>query len=208
MPTNIPDLGPAARRLADLLGELTDDHFDRPTPCEKYTVGDLVDHVGGLALAFTAAATERDRGAGPGVGPGRDRPPTPSASALPPDWRKEFPRRLAALAEAWTDPAAWDGFTRVGGVDLPGGVAGRVALNELVIHTWDLTVATGVPYSPRYAATLGELDVCADVLAHALPAEQRPPSGGPFGPPVPVRADAPLLSRVLALSGRDPEWAP
>ena len=27
-----------------------------PTPCPAYTLGDLIEHVGGLALAFSAAA--------------------------------------------------------------------------------------------------------------------------------------------------------
>jgi Mycothiol maleylpyruvate isomerase N-terminal domain len=35
---------------------VTDDALDRPTPCEQLRLRDLVAHVGGLALAFTAAA--------------------------------------------------------------------------------------------------------------------------------------------------------
>jgi len=34
------------------------------------------------------------------------------------------------------------------------------------------------------------------------------PEGGPFGPVVEVPATAPLLDRVIALSGRDPNWTP
>lgn len=210
MRTTLPDLGPAARRLSELLRELPDGTFDLPTPCAKYTVGDLVDHVGGLATAFTRAAeTAADRARGPAApqAPGLDRAPAPSASALPPDWREEYPRRLARLADAWRSPDAWEGMTRVGGLDLPGGVAGRFALDELVIHTWDLAVSAGLPHFPRYTATVEELDVCADVLAHAAPVEQRSADGGAFAPPVPIRASAPLLARVLALSGRDPEWS-
>src|SRR5215471_5849119 len=52
------DLGPAAQRLADLVARVTDDELGNPTPCPAYTVGDLVEHVGGLALAFTAAANK------------------------------------------------------------------------------------------------------------------------------------------------------
>jgi uncharacterized protein (TIGR03083 family) len=49
-----PDLGPAAARLVDLLAGIKDDQLGAPTPCPDYTLGDLLDHVGSLALAFTA----------------------------------------------------------------------------------------------------------------------------------------------------------
>ena len=49
------------------------------------------------------------------------------------------------MAEAWQDPAAWEGMTAAGGVDLRGEVAGVVALDELVIHGWDLAKAIGRP---------------------------------------------------------------
>ena len=52
------DLGPAAQRLADLVAQITDDELGNPTPCPAYTVGDLVEHLGGMALAFTAAANK------------------------------------------------------------------------------------------------------------------------------------------------------
>src|SRR2546423_12871170 len=55
---NIVDLGPAAQRLADLVARVGDDELGKPTPCPAYTLGDLIEHVGGLALAFTAAANK------------------------------------------------------------------------------------------------------------------------------------------------------
>ena len=52
------DLVPAARRLAVLVRAVPDERLANPTPCPAYTLGDLLDHVGGLAIAFTAAATK------------------------------------------------------------------------------------------------------------------------------------------------------
>ena len=49
---------PAARQLATLVRGVTDEQLDAPTPCPEYTVGDLLDHIGGLAKAFTWAATK------------------------------------------------------------------------------------------------------------------------------------------------------
>ena len=53
---------------------------------------------------------------------------------------------LAALAQAQADPAPWRGMTRVGGVRLPGEIAGQLALDEVVLHAWDLARGTGQPY--------------------------------------------------------------
>ena len=55
------DLTSAARRMATVVAEVPDDRLDAPTPCTHYTVGDLLDHVGALAVAFTKAAQEAAR---------------------------------------------------------------------------------------------------------------------------------------------------
>lgn len=52
------DLGPAAQRMADLLAGVKDDQLGLPAPCPDYTLGDLIDHIDGLTLAFTFAATK------------------------------------------------------------------------------------------------------------------------------------------------------
>ena len=52
----VVDLEPATRRLADLVSGVPDELLTAPTPCPEYSLGDLLEHVGGLALAFTAAA--------------------------------------------------------------------------------------------------------------------------------------------------------
>lgn len=182
------DLEPAARRMARLIEGTPDDALARPTPCTDYTVADLLDHIGGSALAFQAAATKHPLEGGP----------SGDGANLPPDWRTRIPRRLSDLAEAWRDPAAWTGMTAAGGVDLPGEVAGVVALDELVIHGWDLAMATGQPAGydgPGLDAVLAMVQQFRGGGAEGL-----------FGPEVPVPADAPLLDRILGLAGRHPGW--
>ena len=39
-------------------------------------------------------------------------------------------------------------MTQAGGVDLPGAAAGRVVLDELIVHGWDVARATGQPFDP------------------------------------------------------------
>jgi hypothetical protein len=46
------DLEPAARRMTGLVVAVAEDRFDAPTPCAGIGLGDLIDHVGSLSLAF------------------------------------------------------------------------------------------------------------------------------------------------------------
>ncbi|MEY2478813.1 MAG: hypothetical protein QOG87_4128 [Actinomycetota bacterium] len=188
-----PDLEPAARRMADLVRNVPDDKLSAATPCPDYTLGDLIEHVGGLSLAFTAAATKTPL-------EGSDQGPSGDASRLDDDWRTSIPERLAALGAAWKDPEAWTGMTRAGGVDLPGEVGGLVALDELVVHGWDVAKASDQPYDPG----ADELEAVHGFVSQ-FAGDDGPDSI--FGPPVPVPDDAPLLDRVIGLTGRDPSWS-
>jgi uncharacterized protein (TIGR03086 family) len=190
------DLEPATSMVARLVEGIEDDQLSGPTPCRDTTVGALLDHVDGLSQAFAAAA-DKTALEGPGRAPSAD------ASQLGPDWRARIPRRLAVLGTAWNEPSAWEGMTRAGPIDMPADVAGLVALDEVVVHGWDLAVATGQ-----------EID-CPPELAEALygfvrNAVSQNPGGTPgmFGPPVAVPDDAPLFDRIIGLTGRDPAWRP
>src|SRR5687768_15821373 len=99
-----------------------------PTPCGGRSLGALLDHVNGLALALAAAAAKTPLDGGP----------SSDASRLGLDWRQRIPERLDALALAWRAESAWQGVTRAGGIEMSGEEAGLVALDEVVIHAWDV----------------------------------------------------------------------
>jgi uncharacterized protein (TIGR03086 family) len=183
------DLAPACKRTGDVLTNVTDEQLNGSTPCERLSVKDLVGHVGGLALAFSAAARKE-------FGELTDTPPVEGAP-LDQNWRTAYPARLEELAAAWREPGAWEGMSRAGGVDFPGEVGGMIALTEVVIHGWDIAVATGQDYDVDQAT----LDA---VLPHVTAIAAEGPTEGLFGPAVPIADDAPVLDRIIALSGRDP----
>lgn len=187
-----PDLEPATSALATLVTGVRDDQLSSPTPCTAYAVGDLVDHIGGLTLAFTGAARKEQV-------PGSEQGGTGDASSLEPGWRERIGNDLVALAAAWRADDAHQGMTQAGPIELPGEVAALVTLNELVVHGWDLAVATGQPYEPDPALVAA----CA-AFVDGFEVE----GDGPFGPPVPAPADATPIERLAAGTGRDPEWAP
>lgn len=187
------DLGAPAEELARLAGAVTDAQLAAPTPCQ-YPVGTLLSHVLGLCVAFTDAAAKVE-------GPTTLTAPDPTATELPVDWRDQLGPRLAALAEAWRRPDAWQGLAWAGGVQMPGAVLGLVADDELVLHGWDLARSTGQDFHVAPA----NLEAAWQLVSGTPddPAARE----GLFGPAVPVPADAPLLDRVLGGAGRDPRWS-
>ena len=187
------DLRPAAQRTIGLVASVTEDQLDRPTPCPGMCVGDLIDHIGVFAVRFVEAA-RKDTG-------DRTSPPPPANVAnLESGWRERIARDLLGLADAWRDPSARAGMTYAGGIRLPGEVVGLVALDELVVHGWDLAVATDQPYAPPAA----EIEAARGFVASI----DAPRDGRLFGPVVAVAADATSLDRLLGLAGRDPAWHP
>ena len=188
------DLTQACRRASDVLANVHDEQLSAPTPCVGLQLRDVVAHVGVLALAFTAAARKE-------FGQYTDSAPGVGGDQLNDDWRTHYPARLAGLAEAWQSAAAWEGMTRVGGIDLPGAVTGSVGLTEVVIHGWDIARATGQSYDV-------DPDTAQAVLTHVSAVAAEGPVEGLFGPAVPIATDAPVLDRIVALSGRDPAWRP
>jgi uncharacterized protein (TIGR03086 family) len=186
------DMTSACRNTTAVLTAVKDEELDARTPCDRLALRELVAHVGGLGVAFAAAARKD-------LGDLTDSPPGDGGYQLDDDWRDRYPENLAGLAQTWRDPAAWEGMTRVGGVDVPGEVCGMIGLTEVVIHGWDVAVVTGQDYQV-------DDEVAEAVLAHVAGFAADGPVEGLFGPAVEIDDDAPAFERALALSGRDQSW--
>lgn len=52
------DLEPAAQQMADLIKKINDDSLGAPHTVPGYALGDLIDHIDRLVVAFTAAAAK------------------------------------------------------------------------------------------------------------------------------------------------------
>ena len=189
------DLGPAARQLAQLVSNVTDAQHAAPTPCPQYQVADLLEHIGTMARAFTAAARKQ-------TGPLTDQQGAGDAARLPADWRTRIPADLATLAQAWSAPDAWAGTTRIAGMESPADMVGATVADELVVHGWDLAQATGQPYQSDPAA-VGAARTFLDLFA-----TPDAPAGDDvaFGPSRPAPDRASDLDQVLALAGRNLSW--
>jgi uncharacterized protein (TIGR03086 family) len=191
------DLGPAARQLAQLVSNVTDGQHTAPTPCPQYQVADLLEHIGTMARAFAGAARKE-------TSPLTDQQPAGDAARLPADWRTRIPADLATLAQAWSGPGAWEGMTRIAGMESPADMVGVTLADELVVHGWDLAQATGQPYQPDPAA-VGAARTFLDLFA-----SPDAPAGDDvaFGPSRAAPGNASPFDQVLSLAGRDLSWRP
>jgi uncharacterized protein (TIGR03086 family) len=193
MTTTTFDLAPQAAEVARVVAAVRDDQLGAPTPCTDTSVAALLAHLHGLSVGMRMAAEKTPMG----------NPPAASADALPADWRARVPRELDELVAAWREPSAWEGMTRAGLAELPAAVMGIVALNEVLVHGWDLAVAIGEAYEVDDASA-------QRCLEHAVWFAAAMPEGrnAIYGPVVPVPDEAPVLDRLLGMTGRDPGWTP
>jgi uncharacterized protein (TIGR03086 family) len=190
------DLEPAASELSRLVSAVRDDQLDEPTPCTAYTLGDLLQHVRGLAEAFTVAGL-KEQPAG-----GSKPPPQGNASLLSKDWRAETGLWLSQLAEAWADPAAWDGTAWIAGFEAPASAIGITAANEMVVHGWDVARASGQQIVLDDSALAPSREFVAMMSGPGSEGAR----GDAFGPALPVPEGASTLDEVVAGNGRDPAW--
>ena len=86
----VTNLDPATDCFCALIEAVPADDLGRPTPCTEYSVGDLLDHIRGVTVAWSGAAV-KSSGDSSTMGPSGD------SSNLEPAWRTSLPR--AALEE-------------------------------------------------------------------------------------------------------------
>ena len=179
----------AAERFRVAASAVATDDLDLLTPCEGWTIRDLLDHAASGPRFFTAIA-----GGDPS-----------SVTAIDIDtndvWKGAVADDLTLLVEAWRDPTAWEGETTVGELTLANAQWARIGYDELVLHGWDLAATIGQPYEPGTE----ELDVIEPFMEETA---AEPAAKGLWGPSFNVEPAFSRFERLLALSGRDPNWSP
>lgn len=79
-------------------------------------------------------------------------------------------------------------------------VNGELGLIEMLLHGWDVALATGQPLNVSQ-------ELSAELLGCLTPTLDQGRDFHVYGPEVVVSADASAFTRALALSGRDPDWS-
>ncbi|NIL83516.1 hypothetical protein RhoFasGS6_00871 [Rhodococcus fascians] len=108
-----------------------------------------------------------------------------------------FDTSVTQARAAWADDELLDAPVAVPWGEVPGRSAVWGYARELLVHGWDLAVATGQPADADPAL----VDPVAAELRALLPAESRVP-GVPFGPIVEPRSEAGPLERLANFAGR------
>lgn len=120
----------AAGPLSRLVQAVPADMWDRPSPCEGWSAGDVVTHIVDSQQDFL-----RDRGFGE---PATD--PAGRAGAVARRWADHERRLLDLVARPEVTEAAFDGFfgpTTVGATLL------RFYVPDMLVHRWDVATAVG-----------------------------------------------------------------
>lgn len=170
--------------IIGLVAGLTPEDREKSTPCDDWTVHELLGHMCG--------GTDMIAGALQGEAPPSD-PPDLLADGPAAGWAAAS----AHLSDAATPEVLAATHTLPFG-EMPGSMAISVIVADQITHAWDLARATGQ-----------ELDISDELAGFALatwqpviPAEGR--SGPGFKAVVEVSDDASTIDRLVAYTGRQP----
>ena len=193
--TAVALIEPVLAQLADVVARVTPDALNGPTPCTKYDVATLRDHVLGWLQFFAAAFAD----------PGRTGPrPEPDAYRAADDDRDlaDVVRASAATIADAVRGGVLEGQVVLAQSRMDGPPALGMVLGEYLVHGWDLAAAVGAPWTPSEQAC----EVALEFFRGMVLPEYRGDEGGFFGEEVPVPATAPALERLLGFAGRRPGW--
>ncbi len=167
------------------------DGWQLPTPCEKWTVTQVLQHAAGDQMGYAAAITG-------GPGPSED-PFDPSGTiGGDPAALLDEALRASAAAYATVDRDATEVPNPLPHGPLPAWLAGGAAALDAGVHAWDIAVATGQesPLTP---------DMARQLLAVAREIVEPLRAYGAYAPALesPSGDDVAIL---LAYLGRNPGW--
>jgi uncharacterized protein (TIGR03086 family) len=197
-----PDVRELDRRAVALstgvVALVRDDDLERPTPCEGWTVRDLLRHMAAQHRGFAAAARGHGAVAESWAPPaGSDTDPVAAHQSAAADV-------VAAFAATDLDAAELT-LPDFGGRTFPARQAMSFHAIDYLVHAWDVGASIGVHVRPEEDLLPSALEIT--VAVPTGDARTRP--GAAFAPVLAgADADPDPWRRILALLGRDPDWRP
>jgi len=159
-------------------GVRADQHGDK-TPCDEWTVRDLLEHIIGVVAGLGTAAAGQ--------------PPSPFELAADPT--AQFDEAAAAALAAWRTPGVLDRVIDAGPGPMPGRVLAGINLLDTATHTWDLATATGQPAELPEPVAVAAMEASHMIVSPEI-------RTGRFGPEQIVPNDASTTRQLVAFLGR------
>lgn len=173
-----------------VVGGIAPDQLDNPSPCDEWTVRDVLNHITSGATMFAVCVRDGSIGDEQMVA-------LMTEDNLGDDYQGAFRAASADAIAAFQEPGAVDRMVTLPFGTMPAGIAINIAVFDVAIHTWDLAHATG-----QQMQLDGETLSTAYELAQAMIPDMR--ANGVIGEEVDVASEAPLEDRLAALAGRTP----
>lgn len=179
--------------LRTVVAGVPDTAWGNPTPCEKWTVTQVLQHAAGDQIGYAAAITD-------GPWPTED-PFTPSGR-LDGDPQTAVAEAIRRSAAAWStvDPDATEVPNPLPQGPMPAWLAAGACALDAAVHAWDIAVATGQP-SPLTPAMSRDLLAVATRIVEPLRA------WGAYAPALPATPGDDVAA-LLSYLGRRPTWRP
>jgi uncharacterized protein (TIGR03086 family) len=172
--------------LRALVAGVKPDQWDNATPCDKWTVRDVVNHIVGgghmFATSFAGNTVEMPDGEMPDM--------------VGDDPLAALDGALSAFEAAADTPGAMDNMVVLPFATLPAQVALDIAKFDLLVHCYDIASATRQPFDPPAAVTDEGYQIAQMIVSPDMRA------AGTFGDEVAAPPNATSLQRMLAFSGR------
>ena len=186
------------REVSDLLTPLVEGtdsaHLANDTPCDGFTVRDLIGHFTLGRFIFGAGMAGDDARQQELI----STMPAQMGDVLGDDHHETYRQATEAIdqAVAGVDDVS-ENVSLVFG-EMPAGYALHMLSADNYVHCWDLARATGQAFEPPEHLT----EAAATFFSSFITEDSR--AGGAFGPEVDVPADASSFDRMLAFCGRTP----
>jgi uncharacterized protein (TIGR03086 family) len=165
--------------------------LDNPSPCDEWTVRDVLNHITGGATMFGLCVRD-------GNVPDEKLGALMTGDNLGTDYKGAWTRAAADAEASFAIPGAMDKIVKLPFGEMPAGMALNIAIFDVLTHAWDMAKATGqsTDFDPKVSAA------AYAIAQNMLSDDMR--NSGIFGPQVAVAEDAPVVDRLVGLAGRTP----
>jgi uncharacterized protein (TIGR03086 family) len=170
-----------------IIAATTHHDYGRPTPCDAWTVRELINHMLGALTMFRDVAVE-----------GVADPAVFAQDLIGDNALASFNRVSVEAVAGWQANGRMDGTAKLPWGEFPALFALQFPAMDMLVHGWDLARAVGQQHQWEDEMVLDNLTFAQSTLASA---EIR---AGFYDPPVDVADDAPAVDRLVAFLGRHP----